>query len=80
MTVLYCCLHFAQRSRAGPGNPNGDLIARDDTFKFEWSVGYHVELLDVLANDSGTGLRITNAKGAGMVGELGTSSTQVIYM
>jgi hypothetical protein len=71
-----------QCALAGPGAPE-TFIARADTFQFDWSTtaAYHYEFLDVLANDSGKDLRITNVfKGANMIGELGMTTGRVVYM
>jgi hypothetical protein len=66
--------HCTQCSLA---EPVADINVKDDSFEFEWSAhaDYHTEQLDVLANDSGTGLSITNViQGADMVGRLSTAS------
>jgi hypothetical protein len=81
-TTLYCCPRCTHRTTAGPGVPN-DFIARADAFEFEWNTAnnYHWEILDVLGNDSGTGLRLTKVfKGIEMVGELRMTTSNIYYM
>jgi hypothetical protein len=83
MAVLGMLSALCALSLAGP---DVGLIARADTFEIEWTAAaaYHVEQLDVLANDTSTGLRITNIiPGAEMVGKLSIASPNdygLIYM